>query len=117
MGRAAAGLEQPSVGLESSHAKVGNLDVAVRVQEQVLWLQVAVANVEAVTVVYAGNDLAKIPAGLVWVEATLRDEVIKQLAALDILEDEKAVAISLAPALNQTGRTALWTSPTRQRAT
>ena len=84
MWAAAARLQHPLACLPSGHAKVGHLDVLVPVQQEVLGLQVAVADVEAVAVVYTSNDLLKVPAGLVWVQSALRDEIVKELAAFDI---------------------------------
>ena len=44
--------------VESSHTKVGNFDLAVGLQKDVFWLQVAVADVELVVdVVDGGQDL------------------------------------------------------------
>ena len=45
--------EHPIVALERGHPEIGNLDVALSVEKQVLGLEVAVADVEAVAVVDA----------------------------------------------------------------
>ena len=57
MRRPAAGLEHGSHGLEGSHAEVGHLDVVLVVEQQVLGLEVAVADGVAVAKVQGGDDL------------------------------------------------------------
>lgn len=53
--RAATACFEHFIPLKRGHAEICNFDVAVLVQEQVLWLQVTVANAEPVTVVHAGD--------------------------------------------------------------
>lgn len=47
----AAGLQKLVCALQCCHAKVCNLDVALFVEQKVLWLQIAMADVETMTVV------------------------------------------------------------------
>lgn len=85
---AAARLEELAAALESGHAKVGNLDVALAVEEQVLGLEVAVADVEPVAVVDARDDLLEVVQRLVRAELALLHEVVKQLPAGHVLHDQ-----------------------------
>ena len=59
-----ARLEHPLSRFPSSHSKVGDLDVLVTVQQQVLRLEIAVADVESVAVVHGVDDLLEIVKGL-----------------------------------------------------
>ena len=52
-------LEHPVVALQRCHPEIGNLDVALPVEEQVLRLEIAVADVEAVAVVDAIDAVEK----------------------------------------------------------
>ena len=88
MRAAATRLEQAPFAFKGGHAKVGNLDVLLRVEQEVLGLEVAVADVEAVTVVDARNDLLEVVARFVGVEALSPDEVVEEFAAFDIFHDE-----------------------------
>lgn len=85
MRTATAGFEQPVAGLEGRHAKVGNLDVSLGIEQQVLRLEISMTNVEAVAVVHPSYDLLEVPRRLIRRESTLRHQVVKQLAAFDVL--------------------------------
>lgn len=63
-------------------AKVGDLDGQARVQQEVLRLEVAVHDHVAVAVLDARDDLLEETARLVFGQAALFDDVVKQLAAL-----------------------------------
>ena len=89
VGAAAAGLEHLLRRLQGGHAKVGDLDHLARaVEQQVLGLQVAVADAEPVAIVHAKDHLAEVVACLVRTEAPPGDEVVKQLAAGDVLHHQ-----------------------------
>ena len=83
-----ARLQQSVTRLERSHAKVCNLDVLLRVQQQVFRLEVAVADIKAMTVIDSSDNLLKVARRLVGGEATLRDEVVEQLAAFHVFENQ-----------------------------
>lgn len=78
-----AGLHEATLVELSAEAEVGDLDVDVLVEENVLQLQVAVDDALGVEVRDAEDELAKDAAGLVEVEAVqvLLDEVVEQFAA------------------------------------
>lgn len=60
MGASASGGELMRVGLmKSSHAKIGNLDLEISRDQDVLWFEVAMADVERVTVCDRANNLTK----------------------------------------------------------
>ena len=77
VGTTAARLEELAAALERGHAKVGDLDVALAVEEQVLGLEVTVADVEAVAVVDSRDDLLEVVQGLVRAELALPHEVVE----------------------------------------
>lgn len=52
-------------------------------------LEITMADVEAVAVVEAVDDLLEVPQGFGGWKATARDEVVEQLATFDILEHEE----------------------------
>lgn len=84
-------LEQPLARLPRGHAKIGDLDVFVAVQQQILGFEVAVANVEAMAVVDGVDDLLEIVQSFRYGQAAAFDEIVKQLAAGNILHDEVPV--------------------------
>ena len=92
MGGSTAGF-QHSISLQSSHTKVGNLDVAVLVQQQILGLEISVTNVESVAVVDSIDDLQKVRGGLVFLQTALFDQIVKQLAALNVFQNEISVLV------------------------
>lgn len=93
--RSTARLQQLSTALEGGHSKVGDLDVLLAVEEEVLGFEIAMANVEAMTVVHSRDDLLEVVQRLVGVKTTARDEVVEQLAAFDVLHDEVAVGFGI----------------------
>ena len=64
VGAAAAGAKKLPVQHHVGEAKVGDLDVEVLVEEEVLRLEVAVHHVVAVAVVHAGDDLLEEATGV-----------------------------------------------------
>lgn len=57
MGRTAASLKHLVVSLERGHAKVGNLDVALAIKQQVFGLQIPMADIEAMAVVDTSDSI------------------------------------------------------------
>lgn len=90
MRAAAARLEKQgaSAELERSHPEISDLDLLLLVEQQVLGFEVAVADVELVAVVDAADDLAEVVERFADVEPALGHEVVEELAALDVLEQE-----------------------------
>ena len=74
--------------LPDRHAEVCDLNVFVAVEEEVLGLQVAVRDVEAMAVVDSRDDLLEVAEGFLGGEAALAAQVVEELAALDIFKDE-----------------------------
>lgn len=100
VGRTTAGLEHLFGRLKRSHTKVGNLDDLLGlVKKQILGLEITMADVEAVTVVHAEDDLSEVAAGVSRSELALGDKVVEELTASDIFHDEEAVAIRI-PSVN-----------------
>ena len=85
---ATRGAEHVVLPLPDGHAEVSHLDVAVAVEEKVLRLKVAVGDVETVAVVDGGDDLLKVAEGFGGGQAALLTEVLEELPAFDVLEDE-----------------------------
>jgi hypothetical protein len=108
---AAARLEQSVTGLESSHTEIGDLDVLLSIEEQILRLEIAVADVEAVTVVHASYDLLKVSRCLVGWQSALRHQVIEQFSTLDKLE-HKVASFSIIPDLSSEANSSLAVSHT-----
>lgn len=77
----AAGLHEVAVLDLVREAKVGDLDVEVVVEEDVLGLEVAVHDLEAVGVVDAGDHLLEEAAGLRLGHLALVDDVLEELPA------------------------------------
>lgn len=50
-------LEQLVHALKGSHTEICDFDVALTVQKEILWFQIAMADVEAMTVVYARDAI------------------------------------------------------------
>ena len=87
-------LEQLPASFKSGHPKVSNLDVLFSIKEQVLWLEVAMADVEAMAVVETRDNLLEVVQRFVGVQPTARDEIVEQLAAFGVLHDEVAEGAS-----------------------
>lgn len=64
-------------GLPRRHPKIRHLDILILVQQQVFRLQVAMTNVEAMTIVDGVNDLLKVVQGFGFGETTALDEVVE----------------------------------------
>ena len=55
MRRSTASLEHLVVSFQGSHTKVGNLNVALTIKQQIFGLQIPMADVESMTVVNTGD--------------------------------------------------------------
>lgn len=60
MGTTTTRLEHSLTSLPSCHTEIGDLDVFILVEQQVLWLQISMTNVEPVTVVDSVDDLLEV---------------------------------------------------------
>lgn len=82
---AAAGSVQPvATWLKCSHAEVGELDVVSGVEEDVFWLQVAMADVEAMAIAQSGDYLPKQADSFLLWEGTLLRDVVEKFSAVDV---------------------------------
>ncbi|RDX72785.1 hypothetical protein CR513_47675, partial [Mucuna pruriens] len=83
--RAACGVQQavlPEVLRESAEAEVGDLEVAVLVEEEVLRFEVAVVDAAAVTEVDGGDELLEVESSHLFPEAAAGD-LVEELPAAD----------------------------------
>lgn len=76
--------------LDGSHAKIGDLDKAVARNENILGLQIAVANVEGMAIVESADDLSKEPNRFFLVEVLVGIDVLEKVALVHILQHEIA---------------------------
>lgn len=74
--------------LESSHAKICKLDIVVPVQQDVLRLQVTMANVESMAVSKTGNDLTEETNGFLFWERAILGNVVEQFTSFHILKNK-----------------------------
>lgn len=79
VGAAAARAQKLAVHHHVAQAKVGDLDVQVRIEQQVLRLQVAVHHHVPVTVVDARDDLLEEPARFVFLQLRTRKTILQRL--------------------------------------
>ena len=77
--RSARSLKEVTVGHDVAEAEVGNLDVQVRVEEQVFWLQIAMHDLVAMAVFDGADDLLEKPPSRVFGDLAVADEKIEQL--------------------------------------
>lgn len=75
---------------ESSHTKVGDLDVAVLIKEEIFRFQISMTDVEAVTIVDTMNDLTKVVDGFSFFESPLFDEIVEEFTSFNVFEYEIA---------------------------
>lgn len=91
MGAAARCGELLSSRLQSSHAKVDQLDChGISIQQYVLRLEVAVVNIDSVAVDQGCDDLAEDMYSVDFDQAALFVDVTEELAAFNKLHDEVA---------------------------
>ncbi len=79
---AATSLQEVPIPHDIAEPKVSDLDIAVGVQQQVLWLQIPVDHHVAVAVLHARNDLLEELAGLILPEPAFLYNVVKKLSCL-----------------------------------
>jgi hypothetical protein len=60
MGTTTTRLEHSLTSLPSCHTEIGDFDILVLVEQQVLWLQISMTDVESVAVVDGVDDLLEI---------------------------------------------------------
>lgn len=115
MRRSTGRLELGVRGFESCHPEICDLDVLVRVEEEVLGsakrtndpsdretqqetreregdpLQISMTDVEAMAVANSVNDLLEVSQSLGRGQLPPRDEIVEELSSLDVLQDKEAV--------------------------
>lgn len=72
---------------QSSHTKISNLDALVLIEEKVLGLEVAVANVELVAVVDTRDNLTKVSERFGDIKTTFGDKMVEEFASFDVFEE------------------------------
>lgn len=77
VGTATAGLQEIAIRHDIAQPEIGDLDVLLAVDQQVLWFQVAVNDLVSVAVFDGADDLLKELAGLVIVASPLSHQVIE----------------------------------------
>ena len=81
----ATGCIEPFVcGLKGCHSEVHDLDIAITIHEDILRLEVAMTDVEAVAVGQASDHLAKYAHGLWFWETAIGGYVIEEFSAFYI---------------------------------
>mmetsp|Transcript_25219 Transcript_25219/g.48848 ORF Transcript_25219/g.48848 Transcript_25219/m.48848 type:complete len:181 (+) Transcript_25219:1675-2217(+) len=92
------GRSAKSIGLESdflSEAKVSDLEEAVFVEEQVLWLQIAINHIFRVKILENQNDMSRIKLGRVIIEPSRLPEMSEELPANNTLHDKVKTIVVL----------------------
>lgn len=84
MGTSTRCVQPVTNGLQRGHPKVGKLDVVIRVQENVLWLQVSMADIEPMAVAKTSNYLTKQSDCFLFGERALFGDVVEKLSAVDV---------------------------------
>mmetsp|Transcript_78230 Transcript_78230/g.187576 ORF Transcript_78230/g.187576 Transcript_78230/m.187576 type:complete len:200 (-) Transcript_78230:157-756(-) len=90
--RAAGGFQELPVTHCVGQAEVCDFHMQIRVQKEILWLEISVRNHALVAVLHTGKDLLKESSGFVLLELQLMDDVVKKLAPGHILHDHEDVA-------------------------
>mmetsp|Transcript_26940 Transcript_26940/g.75743 ORF Transcript_26940/g.75743 Transcript_26940/m.75743 type:complete len:310 (-) Transcript_26940:208-1137(-) len=91
VGRPAGCPQKVPVPHQVGKAKVGNFDVQIGIQQEILRLQVAMGNLLEVAVLDSRNDLVEEVAGLVSRQASFGHDVIEQLSSGNVLDDEEDI--------------------------
>ncbi len=78
-----------------AEAEVGELDMALSVEQDVLGLEVAIDDALPVEMLQRQRDLGDVEAGRVLQEDALALEVHEQLATTEVLQDEVELTFSL----------------------
>jgi len=81
--------------LEGRHAEIDKLDLhCTPVEQNVLWFEVPVMDMYAVTVLECGDDLAKEIHNLSLLEPSLLIDVFEKFAAFHVLHDKVAMCVN-----------------------
>ena len=87
--RTSAGRIEPLVGrLKRSHTEVHDLDIPVAIHQDIFWLEISMANVEAMAVGETGDHLTEYAYSFRFWKTAIFGYVVKQLAAFDKLQDK-----------------------------
>lgn len=90
----AAGFKELATSFESSHAEVRDFDVLFTVKQQIFGFEISVTNVEPMAVIDSRYDLLKVVQRFIGMQSTTLNEVVKQLASLDIFHDKVSARAS-----------------------
>ena len=74
--------------LPRCHAEIGDFDVAVAVPQEVLRFEIPMGNAKPMAIIHRRNDLLKTRQCLRGREPSARAQIVKELAAVDVFEDE-----------------------------
>ena len=74
---------------EGGEAEIGDLDVAVLVEKQVLRLDITMTDVVAVHVADSLDELAEKLARFIFLETSIFEDVIEEFAVRDVLDHDK----------------------------
>jgi hypothetical protein len=85
-------LQHLVASLPRRHPEIGDLDILLGGQHDILGFEIPVADPKAVTVVQTSDDLLKVLGSLVGFERTGRDEVFEELSALNVFEYQVAAS-------------------------
>lgn len=88
VGTSTAGFEEVAVLDLTRETEVGNLHVQVIVKQDIFWLEISVDNLEFVAVFDTRHDLLEEPTGDWLGHASVRDDVLKQLATGKFEDDD-----------------------------
>ena len=79
---------QSFVVFTRSHAEIDELDISDRIQKDVLRLDVSMTDFELVTVAHSTDYLSKYAYRFIFLEVSVLNDVIKELATFNIFHDE-----------------------------
>lgn len=88
--RTAARCLQPFVVLPRCHAEVNKLDVSDRIKKNIFGLDVAMTDLELVTITDCTDYLAEDSHGFDFFELSVLNDVVEQLATFDVLQNQVA---------------------------
>jgi hypothetical protein len=83
--------------LNSGHSEIGNFDLTVARQEDILGLQISMANVERMAVVQSADYLPEIVDGLILWNCSDDVDVPEKIALLDIFENQVTESRGVSP--------------------
>lgn len=88
MGTTTARLQHTLARLPGGHAEIGDLDVLVLVEQEVLRFKISMADVEAMAVVDGVDDLLEVMERFRDGQTSSLYEVVEKLAPRDVLHDQ-----------------------------